>query len=112
MSIFEKLFGGIKTGSQYKKGGHVPLDRDKSFRGGLEKLTKFRHSGIEGRNLSQEEVDMIGDIIEPHLKNIPAGHTLSHGTKKEIHHKIWQLMENHKISRMDLKDFERILDEF
>src|SRR3989344_8637089 len=107
MSIFDKLFGTIKTGSGYKKGGNVPLDRDKSFRGGLEKLTKFRHSGIEGRNLSEEEVDMIGDIIEPHLRLLQPGHKLGYGIKKEIRHQIWQLMESHKISKMDLKDFEK-----
>lgn len=112
MSIFEKFFGSIKTGSQYRKGGNAPLDRDKSFRAGLEKLRKFRYSGLEGKNLSEEEVGLIGDIIEPHLKNLPVGHKLSYSTKKEIHHQIWQLMENHKISKMDLKDFENILNEF
>lgn len=112
MGIFGDLFGGVKTGRQYREGGHVPVDRDPSFRGALEKLRRFRIGGDEGQNLSADEADTIADLIEPHLKRLPPGAHLSLGTKSSIRQHLWQKVKGGELSQMDFDDAKKILDEF
>lgn len=112
MGIFDTLFGKIKTGSQYRQGGHVPLDRDPSFRGALEKLRKFRFGGDAGQNLSAGDADTIADLIEPHLKHLPPGGKLSLATKQSIRGRLWQMVKSGQLSQMDFDDAKDILEEF
>lgn len=112
MGIFKQLFGNIKTGSGHRKGGQVPLDRDPSFRAGMEKLRQFRVGGLEGKNLSANDTKQIADLIEPHLKNLPLGGKMSLGTKAHIRNKLWQLVKGGKISQEDADDAKQILEEF
>ena len=112
MGIFGKLFGDVKTGSHYQHGGTVPLDRDTSLRAGLEKLRLFRTGGMEGKNLSTDDVQKIGDLIEPHLKNLPLSGKLSIGTKQNIRGKLWQMVKGGEISQMDFDDAKKILEHF
>jgi len=112
MGIFGKLFGDVKTGSQYKHGGTVPLDRDLSFRAGMKKLHLFRIGGMEGKNLSAEDIKTIGDEIEPHLKHLPPGAELSINTKMQIRNRLWHKVKSGEISEMDFDDAKKILDEF
>lgn len=112
MGIFGKLFGDVETGSQYKHGGTVPLDRDQSFRAGLDKLRLFRVGGMEGKNLSADDVKKIGDLIEPHLKDLPLGGKLSINTKMQIRDKMWRLVKGGEISEMDFDDAKEILEQF
>jgi len=112
MGIFDTLFGKTKTGSQYKHGGTVPLDRDHSFHAGLEKLRLFRVGGMEGKNLSTDDIKKIGDLIEPHLKSLPLGGKLSINTKMQIRDKMWHMVKGGQISQMDFDDAKDILEQF
>lgn len=112
MGLFRSLFGKIKTGSQYRKGGHVPLERDPSFRGALEKLRQFRFGGDEGQNISTADADKIADLIEPHLKRLPPGTKLSLSTKQSIRGKLWQMVKAGEISELDFTDAKKILEQF
>ncbi|MDD5110653.1 MAG: hypothetical protein PHI63_05595 [Patescibacteria group bacterium] len=112
MGVIDKLFGGIKTGRQFKKEGVQPLQRDQSFRAAFHKLRSRAYGGYEGRNLTEADADAIADLIEPHLKNLPPGDKLSIGTRQNIRGKLWSMVRGGKISQQDFDDAKKILDQF
>ena len=112
MGIFDKFFGKVKTGSGYRRGGNVPLNRDESLRGGLEKMQHFKYGGLEGKNLSSQDAKKIADVLEPYLKHLPLGTTLSSSRKAAIRYKLWKMVEAGEISKYDFEDAKHILEKF
>ena len=112
-SIYEKIFGKVKAGSQYtrqdKFGGAYSSS---SLRSSMQKFRNAIYGGTAGRNLSKQNADFIISVVEPHLKNLPTGGKLSYSTKMSMREKLWRAVLAGKISKEDFEDGKHIIEQF
>ena len=112
-NIYEKIFGKVKTGSQYtSKGNFGGSYSSSSLRSSMQKFRNSVYSGVAGRNLSKQNADLIISIIEPRLKYLPPGGRLSYSTKMSMRQKLWQEVKRGKISQQDFDDAKHIIEQF
>lgn len=112
-SIYEKIFGQVKKGSQYTSQGNVGGSySSSSLRSSMQKFRNAIYSGVAGKNLSKQNADLIISVIEPHLKNLPLGGKLSYSTKLAIKEKLWHYVLSGELSKEDFEDAKQIVELF
>lgn len=85
----------------------------RSLRGGLDKTMKkmFRKHKYTLRNISPADRQMLGDIIAKHAANRTTGVGYGWYDKKRMKNEVQQLYESHKISKVDMLQFKKIVEE-
>ena len=110
MSIYEKIFGKVKSGSGYESSCNVDGSYNtQSLRSSMQKFRNAIYSGAAAKNLSHENAELIISVIEPHLKALPIGKKISYSTKNAIRLKLWGYVKSGKLSPEDFADAKEIL---
>jgi hypothetical protein len=99
----EKLKMRLGTGATFHRG----------LRGGLDKTMKkmFRKHKYVMRNISTADRQLLGDIIAKHAANRTTGVGYGWYDKKRMKNEVQQLYESRKISKVDMLQFKKIVEE-
>jgi len=112
-NIYEKIFGKVKSGSNYSKKDNLGGSYNaSSLSSSMNKFRNAVYGGLSGKNLSKQNADLIISVIEPHLKNLPIGGKLSYQTKMAMREKLWQHVLAGKLSKEDFDDAKKIIELF
>ena len=85
----------------------------RGLRGGLDKTMKkmFRKHKYAMRNISTADRQLLGDIIAKHAANRATGVGYGWYDKKRMKNEVQQLYESRKISKVDMLQFKKIVEE-
>ena len=98
-----KLEMHLGTGATFHRG----------LRGGLDKTMKkmFRQHKYTMRNISATDRQLLGDIIAKHAANRGTGVGYGWADKKRMKNEVQQLYNAKKISKVDMGDFKKIIEQ-